>query len=227
MRLFEYQGGTIPDLRQYVTPQLVDEIIRDGKWVAHGSDLEDWFDSSSYFSDNADELGIDGSIEELPYEEAKNLPEFRKGIEHWLQHAIKQFEDVLHNGCQYDKIAPYGPETVLYRCMAVGPEWFDNSAPKMGIFWSAVPEQARRFIQVANANHAPLKTGHVNILMRVHAKDISVNWYETVRSRIDYGNGFDENEFQLISGSSLGPVDITLINQSSLLPKNTTKTGTA
>ncbi len=201
MRLFEYQGGTIPDLRQYVTPQLVDEIIRDNHFVSHGDNLENWVGNNG-IANALDGLPHDKTLQWKPFEEVRKHPDFRRAIERWLELSLKHFEECLADD--------FGPDMNLYRCMQVPIEWLNDPSPKMGKYWSAVPEQSERFSTFNN--------GQASIMMRVQAKHVMINWYETLRSRLDYDNGMDEHEFQMVVGSKIGPVEITMLDMDELVP---------
>lgn len=202
MRLFEYEGG-LPDLHQFITPKLIDEIIHSGKWVSHGSELEDWLSTSCYASDYEKDIGIDGDgLEQLPYAEQREHPDFRKCIEHYVTYAVNHFDGILRHGDPYEKLAPFGPTMTLYRCMGVDQAWLDNPQPHFGIFWTAVPGQAKRFLDASKP---------FNVIMKTEVRHVYINWYETLRSRLDYNSGFDEHEFQLVKDSKVEKVEVLLM----------------
>lgn len=205
MRLFEYEGS-LPDLRQFVTNDLIQDIIDIERWVHHGSELEDWLAMSCYATDNAKAIGLTPEeaqeLETMPYEEHLHHPNFKKCLEHYVNYAVNHFDGILRHGDPYEKLPPFGPNMSLYRCMVVDQTWLDNPAPNFGTYWSAVPAQARRF----------LAARQTNVIMQVEVRNVRIDWYETLRSRIDYSSGFDEHEFQLPKGSPIKDVNVTVLN---------------
>lgn len=236
MRLFEIQSGVVPDLRQFITPQLIDDIIRDGKWVEHGSPLEDWLDTSCFATDNEAEIGIDGrALESLPHDEQRKHPDFRKCISYWFELAMKQIEEDLHRGRPHENIPPFTPNMPLFRCMAVDEEWLKQTDPKFGVYWSADIRQAQRFIREPDLVPLPNQPGHyssirpknthrfpdgkMNVLMKVRAGHAHVDWYQTLRSRLDYNHGMDEAEFQLLRDAPMGPVTIKILHSGEVITR--------
>lgn len=191
-------ASLVPDLTQFVTPQLIDEIIRDGKWVHHGAELDDWLDTSMYASDNAEELGLENSeaLEAMPWEQQRDHPDFRKCVEHWVNLRVKDVQDTFETGSVYNSIAPFSGETILTRIVRA-------EAPKspFGVYWTELSPQG--IVRVV-----PDHEQHPCVILQVKAKDVVIDWYQTLRSRLDYSNGCDEEEIQLKPGSAVQNVRV-------------------
>lgn len=184
----------VPDLKQFVTPELIDEIIRDNQWVHHGAELDDWLGGSCYATDNAAAIGLSSedaqALEDMPHEQALRTPEFRKCVEHWVNFCVEQLQKTFEQGCNYDKIPPFGPNSTLHRLIRA-------TEPKspLGVYWTEHGPQ--RIVRVVPDDaEQPIIS-----VLQVRAQDVTVDWYATLRSRLDYSNGSDEAEIQLVSGS--------------------------
>ena len=187
INLFEHIA--VPSFVDHITDDLVDEIISSGKWVEHGTDLEDAWDQGSF------EECVGGLPEEFwesSYDEIKTTPEFRKCVSVVAHNMASQAYDEIVNGNKYDKIPPLTSESILYRGIAGE---FDENKP-IGIFWSMSVDQAAGRFSTADGN-----TG--GYLFMSNARSVQINWEETIRSRMDYSNGCDEAEIQLVKGSPI------------------------
>ena len=98
-----FENIAIPSFIERVNDDLVDEIMRTGKWVEHGAELEDRWDSGSY----------EGIIDDVPddfwtkpYEEVKNTPEFRRCVVKALHLMADQAYEELVNGSKYENLPP-------------------------------------------------------------------------------------------------------------------------
>lgn len=200
-----FEGSSfVPDLTQFVTPHLIDEIIDQNRWVHHGDELNDWLDGSCYASDNANEIELTddeaAALEAMPHEQALHTPEFRKCVEHWVRQRAAGIAEEFRNGDSYSKIAPMGPDTVLTRLIRA-----QTPKSKLGVYWTELNAQG---IMRVVPDH---ETDPV-IILEVRAKDVQIDWYETLRSRLDYSNGCDESEVQLMSGSSVTNIRVGMMD---------------
>jgi hypothetical protein len=193
-------ASQVPELSQFVTPQLIDEIIREGKWVHHGDDLDDWLDTSTYASDNHGDLGLSPeeaeALEAMPYAEQMKTPAFRKCVEHWVMFRVKDVQKTFETGCTYGSIAPFSGETILTRVVRAA-----SPTSPLGVYWTEL--SPKRIVRVV-----PDHEEHPCVILQVKAKNVTIDWYETLRSRLDYSNGCDEAEIQLARGTAVTNVRI-------------------
>ncbi len=202
INLFE-STSTVPDLSQFVTSELIDEIINQNKWVHHGAELDDWLDGSMYASDHANELGLSDeeaeALEKMPFEQARHTPEFRRCVEHWVNYRAKDVQDTFVEGNPYDHIEPFGPDTILTRVLRA-----QTVKSSLGVYWTELSPQS--IVRVAPTTSDPI------LILQTKAKNVTIDWYETLRSRLDYNNGCDEAEIQLIKGSPVTEIRMGTMN---------------
>ncbi len=184
-----------PSMHDFLNDDVVDEILRTGNWVDHGSEIEQWWDTAGY------EM-VDGPVSEMPYNEARNTPEFRKALWEVLRMMADQNDKALKSGSTYDGVARLDSSSDLWRVIWVNQAWAPKDGLAVGIYWSLKKGWESRFTQTDYSD------GEMNrcILMKVHAGDTHIDWRETARSRFSYDHGLEEHEIQLTKGSPINQV---------------------
>lgn len=170
----------IHDFTKWVTDDLLDEIISSGMWVVHGSELSEQWDAGVFDS------VVESTLIGQPWDTVRHTPEFREALRVTaVEMAIRANRD----------IAKITPNTTLYRGLSSD----DLKDGRTGVYWSVDERQsASRFLD-SRGN---------GLLLRVRFSDVTVDWYQTFRSRIDTGNGGDEEEIQLQAGSPVKDVSV-------------------
>ena len=175
----------VPSFVEHVTDDLVDEMIVSGKWVEHGGDLEDQWTGGVF------DYELESTYPELigkDFEEVRNLPQFRQILKTMLLSVAEENYNNLVNGSKFDNLPPLTPDSLIYRGITLK----GGLNGTTGIYWSQLKSQALyRFIDE--------NTGGWLFVSR--AGDVTIDWYQTIRSRLDLAHGQDEVEIQLVKGS--------------------------
>lgn len=174
---------TKPSFSLAVTDELIHDIISMGKWVEHGSDIEDWWEQIRVDGDLIPVAGFPELLKKN-FEEARRDPVFAEALR-WTLTCSAEY---------YDGHLVLTGDTMVYRGLC-NPNGFDPSTP-LGKFWSTEEGQAIRFMSLDT------KIGGTAVMMTAKLKDCTVNWPETIRSRLDQSGG-DEEELQLEVGSEI------------------------
>lgn len=174
----------IPSFVERITDDLLDEIIATGKWVEHGGYLRDQWEGGVFDGAIGD---THPELQDRPFAEVRHTPEFRDTLRHVLLHAAKTQHDILIHGSAHDQVGPLSPESFIYRGITG-----ELSPERAGVYWSQVKSQSLgRFIGEA----------HGGTFLVAKIKDVTIDWEQTIRSRLDLANGGDELEIQLAAGS--------------------------
>lgn len=180
----------VPSFIEHVTNDLLDEIIRTGIWVDHGpehsSEVVDQWDCGifDYYAED-----IAPEIIGKPFDEVHHTPEFRKVLHHMLLHRAEEAYDDLVNGSKYNDLPPLSPTCKLYRGISGSSL---NSDGSVGVYWSQLKDQSLgRFINEKQGGY----------LLVAEVKNVEIDWYQTIRSRLNLSHGGDECEIQLKRGT--------------------------
>lgn len=183
MNIFE-NTVSVPSFVDRVTDDLLDEIIATGKWVHHGGDIQDQWDGGVL------DYNIEDKYPELigkDFADVRHLPVFREVLRINLLGIAKDQYERLINGSSYDKLGPLTPDSFIYRGISS-----HSTKESLGVYWSQIKTQSlHRFIDD--------KSG--GLLFVAQVKDVTIDWEQTIRSRLDLSNGGDEAEIQLVGGS--------------------------
>lgn len=194
----------IPSFIDQITDDLIAEIIATGKWVSHGSELSySWI--NGLFDDAI--TALHPNFINKSFDEVQHTQEFKDILRHTIRRIAKQHLDILVNGSKYDHLPPFGPESPIYRGISS-----DHTTGKFGVYWSQVEMQSLGLF---------IDQAHGGILLVAKAKDVTIDWYQTFRSRIDLGNGMDELEIQLVPGTPVKATQYAVSYDRSGVPSKT------
>lgn len=171
----------IPDVSIIVTEEYIDGLIITKKWVEHGSSIYD------FIGDIIDiENFLPYSLQTTPMEEIPNHKDFRVFLKEWLpkrysyvtneiKEELKDCDQLILHRCLY--LSPADQSRILSgENFFIGKYWGTGHVEA----WGIVPEKEK------------LET-HITAI--VNPQD--VDWIETLKSRMDYMNGDQEQEIQL------------------------------
>lgn len=98
-----------------------------------------------------------------------------------------------------NELSSSGPDTVINRIISVDLPTYEEIIGmgefRIGLYWGAGDFEPQ--------NSNPINMDFVSTL-----GGVTVDWHQTVLSRIDYDNGDHEQEFQLVDGSPIAITDI-------------------
>lgn len=158
----------------------INELIKSRKWSSHGAEL---FQHSEFLEE----------FEDLFPNADKDDAVLKSLLQYWipirLNYVIYQINDELSKSEN------------LYRSMLVNDAQLNSITSRvadkcivqdLGLYWST-----SRNIYAYGATEEQSKEKNNDILMETSFNGDHINWIETIRSRIDYFNGDDEQEMQL------------------------------
>lgn len=178
----------VPDAKSFVTPQLIDRIIKTGYWVSHGSELGRWID------DIQDEGQLPAELTNMDYHEMTTTPVFRQMVERWLTQRAEYVNEQLRK---------LHAETWLARMIHVDQAWVDGLTTvanlTCGVYWSAGGEIDAYGSSVHDRVAKP-----VEIVFHARLENVTVDWRETIEARFDYMYADEEMEIQLVPGTWIG-----------------------
>lgn len=171
----------IPNLSEIVTDEYITNLISTEKWVEHGSSMHEFIDDISEI-DNFLPSNLNGmqSSEILQHEDFKVflgewLPRRYNYIVNEIKDELKDRESLILSRCLY--LSKKDQERILSgEIFYIGKYWGTGHVEA----WGATPEKNK------------LET---HITAEVNPED--VDWMETLKSRMDYMNGDQEQEIQL------------------------------
>jgi hypothetical protein len=212
MKLIERAEIGVPDFKQFVTPQLIDELLTTGVWSPHGSGVDDWWDEGS--GDYND--SYDAALTNLPLSTAMKCNE--KAVRDILHRFLLARADWIHRNLTSGDhgIAPMTPESPLHRAIVVSDVWIEamqhprRGALPLGIYWGLGAVEAW--------GAQGMEAGPHIIEVTTKVKYVSIDWYQTFRSRLDWMTGDDEQEIQLFPGSAIEHVERIIYHCSDVRP---------
>ena len=175
--------ATVPSFVEHVTDDVIEDMIRTGKFVDHGSEISEQWDNGifDYWTEQ-----VHPELVGKSYEEVRHLPQFREVLHTTMRYVADQQYTRLINGSSDNP--PLTPTTLLYRGITTN-RGVNGST---GVYWSLNKTQSvHRFIN-------PSVGG---LLFVAEVKDVTIDWAATIRSRLDLSNGQDEQEIQLKPGT--------------------------
>ena len=162
---------SLPAFEQVVTKDYIDQVLESGKWNPHGSDIDRYFEDA-----DAIECLDDDSVAEQHLREVYFPNRFRFVMEELSRHLDDLSED------------PH-----LLRAMHIPTsDWgsFKSKLGKqpLGVFWSVHQPET----------HGTVEKRGIHVTIKAKFNPEQVDWVETIRSRMDYDLGDDEEEIQLL-----------------------------
>ena len=184
-------GNKIREVKAYfLSDEYLDKIISDQKWSEHGSHL-----------DEADVLFESLGLE---YQAAIEQPETLKAaLRTWLPIRINFIISELEFELADSK--------TIYRALSFTAADYGTFAPTidtakrvadLGVYWSTREDCEPWGSNILNTD--------VTVYLSMEVNMESINIIETVRSRIDYKLGDDEQEINLLPTAPLNPITVTL-----------------
>jgi hypothetical protein len=220
--IVESANGLVPDFSQFVTPQLINELITTGLWTHHGSGLDEWWEEGGgldYFQGEDKSLGdLDfySALEQDKVATTTILERFLRARAGWIQRELVSGE---YSG------TPLVIDAPLHRAVMVNDRWLEAmSQPRkgplpLGIFWGLGVVEPWGAKYDETKDHFPHM---VEVVTKV--RHVSINWYETFRSRLDWLNGDQESEIQLYPGSTIAHIERITLQASNINPALALKT---
>lgn len=175
----------VPDAKTFVTGTLIDRIIETGKFTPHGGEsLYDWFEECQGWNK------FPATLKDIAYDDAIRLPEFKEILYYWMKELRAPYVQADINQTK--------PTDFLYRAMFVSPEWItklstENETIPLGVYWTTGEP----------ACHGAKETTGVEIILTTTVGEVHINWPETMESRFDFDNGDEEQEINIIKGSTI------------------------
>lgn len=184
-------GNKIREVKAYfLSDEYLDKIISDQKWSEHGSHLDE---ADVLF----ESLGLD-------YQTALEQPETLKAaLRTWLPIRI----NYIINELEYELV----DSKTIYRALSFTAADYGMFAPAigaakrvadLGVYWSTREDCEPWGSNILNTD--------VTVYLSMEVDMESINIIETVRSRIDYKLGDDEQEINLLPTAPLNPINVTL-----------------
>ena len=178
--------NNLPSFKEVVTKEYIDQVLKSGQWTSHGSDIERYFEDA-----DAIECLDDDTMAAQHLMEVYFPNRFRFVMEDLNRHLDELSED------------PH-----ILRSMTISAkDWrsFKNMLGKqpLGVFWSVHQPEL----------HGTTEKRGVRVTIKAKFDPNQVDWVETIRSRMDYDLGDDEEEIQLLSEAIPDVVDFDFINE--------------
>jgi len=197
INIIESHSG-VPDFSQFVTPELVNKLISHGLWSDHGSELSVWWEEGA--GDYMSPEDFANKIEDFDDALQANPELVKNTLLKFLQ-ARTGFIDRIMSGEYGDE--PITPTTVISRIIMVDEKFIEqleaarNTTVKLGVFWGA-GEVEPWGAKYDNINKTPY-----GLKFATEIRHTQVDWKATFLSRIDWQNGDEEHEIQLVPGSPI------------------------
>lgn len=181
----------IPSFKEVVTPEYIDQIILSGKWVEHGSTLEE------FIEERVDEEAL-VDVAHLGWKDVLISSEFKEYLTNWLPHRYTYSKELIvqeltpiKNNYKPSSTKPAFPLTVdrtMLMTQELREQLINGDNIDIGRFWGT---------QSTDAWGVEMDDSllHTTITATILPGDI--DWIETMKSRIDYVNGDQEAEIQL------------------------------
>lgn len=198
MKIINLFESMIPDPSSFITDETINDIINNERWTHHGDDGTNWI---RFLQDDERFQDMEDQVEHMLWhgtdhdkETFYSSPEF-----------LTRFKDYLHVRTKYireEQFSMLYPDSSIERVMMVSESVISriesNHPPHMlGRYWSD---------QTGDAYWGDRYNENMDML-RVYVRlgNVQVNWYETVRARLDWVIGLEENEIQLVENSRINP----------------------
>lgn len=163
----------LPELSEIVTESYLDFIVKSGKWTDHGEYID------RYFEDNGIADLMDDTEALKEHLEMVYFPKRYKFVKTNLSTELEMLSE---------KPAIYRAMKIPAKCW---PDFKKHLGEKpLGVYWSTSRPDF----------HCGDQKRGVGIFVEAVFEPSQVNWIETIRSRMDYDLGDDEEEMQLFSG---------------------------
>lgn len=211
----------IPDPVSLMNDATIKDIIDNERWTHHGDDGNNWV---RFLQEDDRFQDLEDQVENMLWNGTNKIkqqfyssPEF-----------LSRFKDYLMMRATYireEQFSTMYADTSIERVMMVNESVIidiENDSPPvwLGVYWSD---------QTGEAYWADTNDQNLDHL-RVYTKlgNARVNWYDTVRARLDWVIGLEENEIQLVPNSLIRPpVKFEWLNQENGDPIDTAfKAGT-
>jgi hypothetical protein len=160
----------LPGLHEVVTDSYLDKVVRSGTWTPHGSDI------GRYFEDIDNTFVLENDV---------NLKQHLKDV--YFPDRYRYVMNLLA-----EELESLSERPVILRAMKVPakdwPEFKENMGKQpVGLYWSfSRPE-----------GHCSGKGKGVDVVLHAEFDPNQINWTDTLRSRMDYDLGDEEEELQL------------------------------
>lgn len=191
MKIYDlYESSAFPSDK--IVPLIAKEMFDTGMMVGHGSSMEDFIDE--YWGEPWWDV-------KASYKEILASKEFQKGFIDWL---YLRYNFVI-NEFDKDVESAGGWPLSLIRMMTVPDNWIKNINPSLslGVFWAVYIPNFKSY----SAYGGDYSSGK-EISLYAKVDPSAVDWYETMRSRMDFMNGDMEMEVHLKKGAAVELVHV-------------------
>jgi hypothetical protein len=182
MRLSQLMEAPVDDH----VDRLASVMLTTGVFSPHGSTLDEFIEQ--YEDDQWWDTSIDDTTEII------KSPEFIAGFREWL---VYRYRYTIKNLRQEMQRVKRGSTFELHRTMYVNEKTWNPATGGLGIYWGTGHTEAY------NAKN----TTETEITITAECNRNSINWHETIVSRLDYINGDYESEIQLKQGAPVNVID--------------------
>lgn len=171
--------------KSFLNAEYLKSILKSGKWCEHGATLD------QFIEDNENNFPFD--ISSMDTKQILKNEDFKQFLIIWLPVRFRYVMEWLEKDLEACKEGHlYSIKRTIF-CNRGTLETAIKESFDIGRFWSTYNPQA----------YCAKKEKEKNIEMTVTGLvcDDSINWIETIRSRMDYSNGDCEAEIYIKSGS--------------------------
>jgi len=180
----------VPDKKVFTNDKAVECIIKNNRWVEHGSCLSSFLDDIQY-EDNFPTV-----LKGLKLHDVLAKEEFKQYLKNWLS---LRYDYVLNSlkEVNIQKELPIVIERQMYLTEKEIEDVIDNKKTKVGIFWAHESEPN------AYSSSNEDQKQKVLVTLTACANNEDINWHQTILSRMDYDSGDDEGEIQVFEDAQL------------------------
>jgi hypothetical protein len=173
----------LPSSEEFLTKKYIEEMLESRMWVSHGSGFETFLEDSKYDED------FPKSLLGKTYDEMMSSDECIKYIKDFLpdrfNYVISELKETLNT-------FPLNVNRTVYLHENIRNDISEGKSPDIGKYWGVRETDSW---DVAPGEEKGLST---NVEGLISPEDI--DWIETIKSRMDYDNGDQEEEVQLKQG---------------------------
>lgn len=174
-----------PSLEDVVTDEYLDFVIKESKWTSHGSDIGRY-------------------LEDMELESLHERPE---ALKHHLKTVYFPNRYRFIRTMMEDEFQRLAEDPVIRRAMSIPvSSWSDFKKglghEPIGVFWSVSQPECYGIGEARG----------VRVVVRASFNPDQVDWVETLRSRMDYDLGDDEEEIQLFADVVPDVIDFEFIH---------------